>query len=359
MWWVSSAVVLATPTAPSLPPSPTVAEERAADTAARAAKADGAVAVQVDPSTGRQVAYFGSDHPLPSLAGNGVVDRRSLPYTAARYNEFLEDIVALAHVPGTLNSARYPYSTEIDPASGMVVVRTEAPPEDIAILNSRFPGMVQFYKGGPRSVAGNRNADTAPHYAGSTITSGPTLCSAGMVVSIPGLGQRMVTAGHCGPVNSQWRNGTGANPFGVISHNSFTGGSWDQALINNTSSARIWAGGTAATSYYTQLGPGANATAAGTYYTSARSGTVGHALFTASSGPITIAYPGGDRTYTGLTILTVAVPGGDSGGVLHGISGTTARPRGIVLAALADPGRIYVEPWTRISALWGASVVSG
>ncbi len=257
------------------------------------------------------------------------------------------------------NQAKYAYATNFNLETGRLILMTDAPPEDVAVLRARFPEAVEVIENaGPRGRANTRNNDTAPHYGGAAISravpGGTEFCSVGIVVTIPGVGQRMVTAGHCGAVNTQWRSGNGANAFGVITNNSLQqANTWDQALITNNSAARIYQGSSTTGTWAAQTGPGANATAAGTYFTSGRSGTIGHALNSASHSPAPCidygAAFGGVHCYAGLTSLTTDVPGGDSA------SPSWSEQRGGKTGRIVIAGNgtlVFCEPWTRIQALW-------
>ncbi len=264
------------------------------------------------------------------------------------------------------NGTEYTFGTYADPATGDVVVDSNAPARVVASVTS--------LRGGGRSVAGvevrtrkakttdtfHRRDDSPPYYGGGGLRASGALCSAGYAVK-NSVGTRfMVTAGHC------YANGTGVNTesnlrrVGTVSNRalaSLGSGPFDMELLGGQSYAgRVFTGGVTSSTSIPVVAAGSAFVGFNNYCHSGR--TTGEQCgHTATSTTAQVCTATGCKSpviaYTGGTIQQ----GGDSGGAFYAKNSSGAWIRGHVIASSSSTG--YVEPWTKVANRYGVSIVTG
>jgi hypothetical protein len=112
-------------------------------------------------------------------------------------------------------AARYTYASWPDPATGKVVLMTDAPRAVTAPLSRRFAGALDVRPGGPRDELGPR-ADLAPFWGGGSIMGEDGICSAGFTVRNAAGTSFLVTAGHCFQLGGEVRTTDGGARVGSV-----------------------------------------------------------------------------------------------------------------------------------------------
>jgi hypothetical protein len=266
----------------------------------------------------------------------------------------------------TKNGTKYSFGTYSDPATGNIVLDTDAPGELVdQLTNAEGDKYLSSVKVLVRNEATvdvyQRRDDIAPYWGGAGLQASGFLCSTGYAVKTSSGAKYMLTAGHC------FANGTSVNTesnlhvVGTVSNRalaSLGNGPIDMELMSGQSySGRIYTGGVTSSS-------SAPVVAAGTAYVgytnychsgrttgeqcghTATSITAQVCTQTGCKSPV-IAYTGG-----------VVQQGGDSGGAFYAKdSNGGIWIRGHVIAGNGTTG--YVEPWTQVAAHYGVSIVTG
>jgi hypothetical protein len=165
-----------------------------------------------------------------------------------------------------------------------------------------------------------RNSDTSPFWGGGLIIRGNSTCSAGFSAKA-GTAQVMVTAKHCGTVDSSWTSGANV-AFGKISKHATN--SVDAAYIKDKSYAgKIFTGGTTSNSSKAVSGAG-DPTIGNTYCASGQN--TGWTCTHKAALSMTFSGLGPANAYV---LYYYPVLAGDSGGAIVS-DGTKLTVRGIV-----------------------------
>lgn len=275
------------------------------------------------------------------------------------------------------NGTRYSFADYVDPATGQIVLETDAPAGVVdALTNLGGTATAATAEAAGRTVvrratttdAFNRRDDISPYYGGGGITNktaisgGFFLCSTGFAVRLSTGPVRMVTAGHCFPNTMVVLTESRAHTEGKVSKRhlpTVTGGKKDMELIGGQSySGRVFTGGVTSTSSLPVHGAGAAVVGFNNYCHSGR--TTGEQCgHTANSTTAQVCTETGCKqpviAYTG----GVVQQGGDSGGAFYAFSGdgTSVFIRGHVIAGNSTTG--YVEPWTVTQPTYNVSIVTG
>ncbi|MCA1675688.1 MAG: S1 family peptidase, partial [Actinobacteria bacterium] len=96
------------------------------------------------------------------------------------------------------NGNRQSFASFLDPATGKIVIETDAPADEVAKLAGAEAGLVEV-RPGAVTDAYSRKSDVAPFWggAGVTLTKGTPWCSTGFTVKKSTGVRFMTTAGHC------------------------------------------------------------------------------------------------------------------------------------------------------------------
>jgi hypothetical protein len=263
------------------------------------------------------------------------------------------------------NGTRYTFGTYADPATGNVVVDTDAPAGVVASLtdlksNKSLAGIKVQTRKVKNSDTYNRRDDIPAFYGGGGLLASNALCSAGYSVQ-NSVGTRfMVTAGHC------YANGTVVNtesnlrPVGTVQNRllaSLGNGPVDMELLGGQAYAgRVFTGGVTSSTSIPVVAAGGAVVGYNAYCHSGR--TTGEQCgHTATSINAQVCTQTGCKSpvisYTGGNIQQ----GGDSGGAFYAKDGSGAWIRGHVIASSSTTG--YVEPWTQVVARYGVSITTG
>jgi hypothetical protein len=264
------------------------------------------------------------------------------------------------------NGTKYSFGSYSDPATGNIVLDTDAPAKLVASLTSaegdkNLASVKVQTRAETTTDIWQRRDDVPSYWGGAGLLASNALCSSGYTVKTFTGYKYMVTAGHC------YANGTSVNTeanthtVGTVSNRllaSLGNGPIDMELLWGQSYAgRVYTGGVTSTS-------SAPVVAAGTAYVNynnychsgrttgeqcghtATSITAQVCTQTGCKSPV-IAYTGG-----------VVQQGGDSGGAFYAKdSSGGVWIRGHVIAGNSTVG--YVEPWTQVAAQYGVSIVTG
>jgi hypothetical protein len=292
-------------------------------------------------------------------ASKGVVSttasRSALATVQARVSEFV-----------ARNGTKYTFGIYSDPATGDVVVHTDAPSDVLEPLISaegdKYLASVRVQVLEEKTTDIYQRRDDIPSYwGGAGISASGAICSSGYAVKTSAGTKYFVTAGHCYANGTSVKTESGLHTFGTVSNRalaSLGSGPIDMELLGGQSYAgRVYTGGvTSSTS--------APVVAAGTAYVGytnyCHSGrTTGEQCgHTANSITAMVC------TQTGCKAPVIAYTGGvvqqpgDSGGAFYAKdSSGGAWIRGHVIAGDGVTG--YVEPWTQVVARYGVSIVTG
>jgi hypothetical protein len=279
--------------------------------------------------------------------------------TAARANPAAD--LALKAVQGRIanhvrtKGTKHTFGTYLDPASGKVVVETDAPAEVLTSLVGTDATSVVVRRAAV-SDSYHRRADVPSFWGGAGVTASHNVpwCSTGFSVK-NGAGTRfMVTAGHCFTNGTSVYAETGGAPMGTVSGNGLP--SQDMELIGGRSyGSSIYVGGVTSSTGNPVVAAADPVVGFNQYCHSGRTtgencghtATSVNAQVCTSSGckaPV-IAFTGG------------ALPqGGDSGSPFYAKSGSNVHIRGIIIAVGGNTA--YAEKWSRISSRFGVSIVT-
>ena len=263
------------------------------------------------------------------------------------------------------HGTKYTFGTYADPATGDVVVDTNAPDSLVTSLTSlksdkSLASIKVRTRKGKTTDAFHRRDDVPAFYGGGGILASGSLCSTGYAVK-NWLGTRfMVTAGHCFANGTNVRTESNLRNVGTVSNRalaSLGSGPVDMELLGGQAYAgRVFTGGVTSSTSIPVVAAGSAFVGYNNYCHSGR--TTGERCgHTATSITAQVCTATGCKfpviAYTGGTIQQ----GGDSGGAFYAKDGSGAWIRGHVIASSSTTG--YVETWTKVASRYGVSIVTG
>jgi hypothetical protein len=263
------------------------------------------------------------------------------------------------------NGTKYTFGSYSDPATGAVVVDTNAPGSLVSRLtslsgNHSFAGVRVQAKKGTISDTYSRKDDIPAYYGGGGLYASGGYCSAGYAVQ-NSVGTRfMVTAGHCYANGTSVSTESNLRTVGVVQNRllaSLGNGPVDMELLGGQSYwGRIFTGSNNSTTSMPVVGAGSAFVGYNNYCFSGRTSgeQCGHTATsitgqvctqTGCKSPV-IVFSGGN-----------APQGGDSGSPFYAKDASSVWIRGHVLASGGGTG--YAEPFTQTQARYGISIVTG
>ncbi len=266
------------------------------------------------------------------------------------------------------HGTKYTFGIYADPATGDVVLDTDAPSDVVASVTNlksqdsltRVAGVKVHTNKGKIKDAFHRRDDVPAFYGGGGLLASNALCSTGYAVK-NWVGTRfMVTAGHCYANGTSVRTESNLRVVGNVSGRalaSLGSGPVDMELLGGQSYAgRVFTGGVFSSSSIPVVAAGAASVGYSAYCHSGR--TTGEQCgHTATSVTATVCTATGCKfpviAYTGGTIQQ----GGDSGGSFYAKNASGAWIRGHVIASSSTTG--YVERWDKVASRYGVSIVTG
>jgi hypothetical protein len=280
-------------------------------------------------------------------------------------------VAALASVQSRIasyvakNGTKYTFGSYADPATGNVVVNTNAPRSLVTSLtslsgNKAFAGVKLSLKSGTISDNYSRKDDIPAFYGGGGITSGGGICSDGYAVQDSSGYRYMVTAGHCFANGAAVNTESNARSEGYVTGRqlaSLGNGPVDMELLYSQSYwGRIFTGGVDDAVNLPVVGAGDASVGYNAYCFSGR--TSGE-----SCGHTNVSNTAQVCTQTGCKSPVIAFTGGqlpqggDSGSPFYAKTTTQTWIRGHILASGGGTG--YAEPFTQTQARYGISIVTG
>jgi hypothetical protein len=316
-----------------------------------ASAAPGKPAPPAPNSPAADAGFAGVAVPAASNAALELIQGRVLAYVAA-------------------HGTRYSFADYVDPATGRVVLQTDAPADVVAAVTdltgtasatAAEAARATVVQRATTSDAFNRRDDVAPFYGGGGITNRQFICSDGFAIHTGGK-VRMVTAGHCFANGTQVLTESTARVEGTVSKRhlpTVTSDKKDMELLGGQSYAgRIFIGGVTSSTSSPVHGAGAAVVGFNDYCHSGR--TTGEQCgHTDTSNNAQVCTETGCKqpviSYTGGTVQQ----GGDSGGTFYVYSGDrqSVFVRGHVIAGNSTTG--YIEPWTVTKNTYSATIVTG
>jgi len=260
---------------------------------------------------------------------------------------------------------KYTFGTYSDPATGAVVMDTNAPASVVASLtnlrSSKVTAGVQVKVHNEKTTdTFSRRDDTPAFYGGGGLSASGFLCSTGYAVQSSTGARWMVTAGHCFANGVDVKTESGANSEGIVTARtlpSLDGGTADvEFLASRSYAGRIFTGGVTSNTSIPVVGSGSAVVGFNNYCHSGR--TTGEQCgHTATSITAQVCTTTGCKSpviaYTGGVIQA----GGDSGGTFYAKTATQAWIRGHVIAGNSTTG--YIEPYTEITRRWAVTASLG
>lgn len=263
------------------------------------------------------------------------------------------------------NGTTYTFGSWSDPATGAVVVETNAPAKVVASVTA-LPSTasfaatpVQVTKQGVDDTW-HRRDDVPAFYAGGGIAFGGGICSSGYPVKTSSGARYMVTAGHCFANGAAVRTESGANAYGTVVGRalaSLGSGPVDMELMTGASyAARVFTGGVTSTSSI-PIVSGGNASVGYNAYCHSGRTTGEHCGHTAQSVTGQVCTSSGCKSpvivFTGGTMIQP----GDSGGSFYAKNSSGAYIRGHVIASGGGTG--YAETYAKVASRYGVSIFTG
>lgn len=263
------------------------------------------------------------------------------------------------------HGTKYTFGSWSDPATGNVVVDTNAPGSVLSSLtslagNKAFAGVKVQTKRSTISDTYSRKDDIPAYYGGGGLYASGGYCSAGYSVQ-NSVGTRfMVTAGHC------YANGTAVNTesnlrqVGVVQNRllaSLGNGAVDMELLGTQSYwGRIFTGSNNSTTSMPVVAAGGASVGYTNYCFSGRTSgeSCGH---TATSTTAQVCTQTGCKSPVIAFVNGQLPQGGDSGSPFYAKDSTNVWIRGHILASSSTTG--YAEPWAQVQARYGVSIVTG
>ena len=263
------------------------------------------------------------------------------------------------------NGTKYTFGTYGDPATGNVVVDTDAPASLVASLTSlkgveSAVGIKVQTRQETTTDTYQRRDDIPSYWGGAGLLASNALCSTGYAVQDSSGNRWMVTAGHCYADGTSVNTESNLHQVGIVTGRalaSLGSGPIDvEFLAGQSYAGRIYTGGITSSTSIPVVAAGTAYVGYNNYCHSGRTTgeQCGHTATsitaqvctqTGCKSPV-IAYTGG-----------VVQQGGDSGGTFYAKDASGAWIRGHVIAGNSTTG--YVEPYTQITARWAVTAVTG
>jgi len=255
------------------------------------------------------------------------------------------------------HGSKYTFGSYADPASGKVVIDTDAPANVVSSLVGSYRGMVNVRK---KTISDNfSRRDDIPAFwggAGITLTAPNPRCSSGYTVKNSAGTRFMVTAGHCFSNGQTAVTELGGRVVGTVSGNGLP--SQDMELIGGQSySPFIYVGGVNS-STGAHVASAANPVVGFNNYCHSGRTTGENCGHTVNSVSATVCTTSGCKSpviaFTGGNLSQ----GGDSGSPFYAnsVSAPDKHIRGHIIAG--DGVTAYAELWSRVSARYGVSIVT-
>jgi hypothetical protein len=263
------------------------------------------------------------------------------------------------------NGTKYSFGSYSDPATGNIVLDTNAPAKLVASLTSGGDDKslasikVQTRQETTTDVYQRRD-DVPSYWGGAGLLASGFLCSTGYAVQSASGARWMVTAGHCFADGTSVNTESNLRQVGVVTGRalaSLGSGPIDVEFLGGQSySGRIYTGGVTSSSSIPVVAAGTAYVGYTNYCHSGR--TTGEQCgHTATSITAQVCTATGCKSpviaYTGGTVQQ----GGDSGGAFYAKDSSGAWIRGHVIAGNSTTG--YVEPYTQVTARWAVTAVTG
>lgn len=247
---------------------------------------------------------------------------------------------------------QHSYASYLDPASGKIVIETDAPAGVVASLTGAEAALVEVRAGTVTDTA--RKTDTAPFYGGAGIKSSGGICSSGFTVKKPNGVRYLTTAGHCATNGTAITTELGNLAMGTVSERGLP--SFDMELIGGkTYSPYIFVGGVNSTTANKVVAAGDPSVGFNAYCHSGRT-TGEQCSHTATSVTAQVCTSSGCKSpviaFTGGTLPQ----GGDSGSPFYAKSGTSIYARGTIIAVGSTTA--YAEKWSRMASRLNVSIVT-
>ncbi|WP_426562750.1 hypothetical protein ACPPVT_18260 [Angustibacter sp. McL0619] len=337
-------------------------------TAAAAAAALGASAVQAQAASTTKDTT-GASHLKQALPDSASPDHKAAAalrvVSTPASKQAVSTVQARVAAYVTKHGTKYTFGTYADPATGAVVMDTDAPASVVASLTnlktSKTTAGVKVKVNKQKTTdTFSRRDDTPAFYGGGGLSAQGFLCSTGYAVQSSTGARWMVTAGHCFSNGASVNTESGANNEGVVTARtlaSLGGGPIDvEFLAGRSYAGRIFTGGVNSSSSIPVVGSGSAVVGFNNYCHSGR--TTGEQCgHTATSITAQVCTATGCKSpviaYTGGTIQA----GGDSGGTFYAKTATQAWIRGHVIAGNSVTG--YIEPYTEITKRWAVTASLG
>ncbi|EIV96354.1 hypothetical protein [Frankia sp. QA3] len=312
----------------------------------------------------------------PTPAATTAVDANSAPDNAASARVSPSDATtsALTTIQERIaqyvakNGTKYSFGSYTDPATGQIVLETDAPAGVVSSLTDLSSAQASQRQAAARlqvrhtgtSDAWHRRDDISPFYGGGGIQSGGGLCSSGYTVQNSAGTRFITTAGHCFATGAAVRTESNANAYGTVSNRhlpTVNGAAKDVELIGGQSySGRIFTGGVTSSTSIPVVAAGTAYVGYTDYCFSGRTSgeQCGH---TATSINAQVCTSSGCKSpviaYTGGNVGT----NGDSGAPFYAKDASGAWIRGHFIAFSSTTG--WAEPWTVVAPTLGVSIVTG
>ncbi len=230
-----------------------------------------------------------------------------------------------------------------DPRADVLAFEGNLAPE---LLAEQLGDVVYVYRfvpeDAPARFSGTRTSDSTPHYGGARINSN---CSTGFTTKFNDNVRRMLTAAHCGALNSVATSGL--HYVGTMTYR-LPFPAYDVAwLASSTYTGVVYGGGSTGTAMLVGGSVG-NPGMGGNYCASGAFGYE-HCGMGVTSLSATFCDSGGCTPSLVTTNNTGVIPG-DSGGPFYGKPASYALARGIVLGG--NSSTVYFTPWQRIKSYY-------
>lgn len=248
---------------------------------------------------------------------------------------------------------QYAFGSFVDPASGKLVIETDAPPSVVSSLVGSYAAVVSVR---PTRLSDNfsRRSDVPAFWGGSGVTAsvGVPWCSMGFAVQDAAGGRHMVTAGHCFADGTAVVTENGGVPMGSVSGRSLP--SMDMELVSGSAyGSAIFVEGVDSSVGNAVVAAGDPVVGFNAYCHSGRT-TGENCGHTVNSVTAQVCTSSGCKSPVISFTGGVSPAGGDSGSPFYAKDGVNVHIRGIIIAG--DGVTTYAEPYSRIASRFGVTV---